>query len=64
MKLPIRILIAMLCAAIILSMPFTLSSPRILDNEKARLMQEMYALGEQKGIEPRRLRFKINGIEE
>ena len=40
MKLPIRILIAMLCAAIILSMPFTLSSPRILDNEKARLMQE------------------------
>ena len=41
MKLPIRILIAMLCAAIILSMPFTLSSPRILDNEKARLMQEM-----------------------
>lgn len=40
MKLPIRILIAMLCAAIILSMPFALSSPRILDNEKARLMQE------------------------
>ena len=40
MKLPIRILIAMLCAAIILTMPFALSSPRILDNEKARLMQE------------------------
>ena len=31
---------------------------------KARLMQEMYELGSQKGIEPRRLRFKINGIEE
>ncbi len=31
---------------------------------KARLMQEMYELGEQKGIEPKRLRFKINGIEE
>lgn len=31
---------------------------------KARLMQEMYELGEKKGIEPRRLRFKINGIEE
>ena len=31
---------------------------------KARLMQEMYELGEKQGIEPRRLRFKINGIEE
>ena len=31
---------------------------------KARLMQEMYELGEKRGIEPRRLRFKINGIEE
>ena len=31
---------------------------------KARLMQEMYVLGAEKGIEPKRLRFKINGIEE
>lgn len=31
---------------------------------KARLMQEMFALGEKRGIPPRRLRFKINGIEE
>ena len=31
---------------------------------KARLMEEMYALGEKRGIEPRRLRFKINGSEE
>ena len=31
---------------------------------KARLMQEMYELGEKRGIEPKRLRFKINGIEE
>ena len=31
---------------------------------KARLMEEMYALGEKRGLEPRRLRFKINGIEE
>ena len=31
---------------------------------KARLMQEMYELGAQKGIAPGRLRFKINGIEE
>ena len=64
MKLPIRILIAMLCAAIILTMPFALSSPRILDNEKARLMQEMYELGAARGIPPKFLRFKINGIEE
>ena len=31
---------------------------------KARLMQEMYELGEKRGISPRFLRFKINGIEE
>ncbi len=31
---------------------------------KARLMQEMYELGESKGISPKFLRFKINGIEE
>ena len=31
---------------------------------KAKLMQEMFELGQQKGIEPKRLRFKINGIEE
>ena len=31
---------------------------------KARLMQEMYELADQKEIEPKRLRFKINGIEE
>ena len=31
---------------------------------KARLMQEMYELGEQHGIDPQYLRFKINGIEE
>ena len=26
--------------------------------------QQMYELGKEKGIEPKRLRFKINGIEE
>ena len=31
---------------------------------KARLMQEMYELGEKRRIQPQRLRFKINGIEE
>ena len=31
---------------------------------KAMLMQKMYELGKDKGIEPKYLRFKINGIEE
>ena len=31
---------------------------------KAFLMQKMYELGREKGIAPRRLRFKVNGIEE
>ena len=31
---------------------------------KARLMQQMYELGAKKGIDPSRMRFKINGIEE
>ena len=31
---------------------------------KARLMQEMYELGASRGISPKFLRFKINGIEE
>ena len=31
---------------------------------KARLMQEMYELGAARGISPKYLRFKINGIEE
>ena len=31
---------------------------------KARLMQEMYELGASRGIPPKLLRFKINGIEE
>lgn len=31
---------------------------------KAKLMQQMYELGKERGIPARRLRFKINGIEE
>ncbi len=31
---------------------------------KARLIEMMYQLGAEKGIPARRLRFKINGIEE
>ena len=31
---------------------------------KAKLIQQMYELGKERGIPPSRLRFKINGIEE
>lgn len=31
---------------------------------KARLMEQMYQLGKEKGIQARRLRFKINGVED
>ena len=31
---------------------------------KARLMEMMYSLGAERGIPARRLRFKINGIDE
>ena len=31
---------------------------------KARLMEQMYNLAEEKGIPAKRLRFKINGIDE
>ncbi len=31
---------------------------------KARLMERMFRLGEEKGIPGKRMRFKINGIEE
>ena len=40
------------------------SSNSYFSKSKAKLMQEMYELGEKRGIEPKRLRFKINGIEE
>lgn len=31
---------------------------------KAKLMEMMYQLGEQRGIRGKRLRFKINGVED
>ena len=40
MKLPVRILLAMLCAAIILAMPFVISSPNMLNDIKMELMNE------------------------
>ena len=40
MKLPVRILLAVLCAAIILAMPFLISSPNMLNDVKMDLMQD------------------------
>ena len=43
----------------------SLSSAEVTERvAKARLMEKMYELGAEKGINPKLLRFKINGIEE
>lgn len=43
----------------------SLSSAEVTERvAKARLMQMMYDLGDQRGLPPQRLRFRINGIEE
>ena len=39
-KLPVRILVALLCAALILAMPFVLSGPDLTDESKMRLMNQ------------------------
>ncbi len=38
MKLPIRVLLVLLCAAVIVAMPFAVSSPMMLEGEKMNLM--------------------------
>ena len=40
MKLPVRLLLILLCAAIILAMPFTISSPNMLNDVKMELMND------------------------
>ena len=40
MKTPLRILLSLLCAAIVLSMPFFLSSPNMLGEVKASMMED------------------------
>jgi len=40
MKLPVRILLALLCAAIILAIPFAISSPNMLNDVKMELMND------------------------
>ena len=40
MKMPLRILLILLCAAIILIIPFTVSSPNLLNDVKMELMND------------------------
>jgi exopolysaccharide biosynthesis protein len=40
MKMPVRILLMLLCAALILALPFTVSAPNMLSNVKMELMNE------------------------
>ena len=38
MKMPVRILLIFLCAALIIALPFAVSSPNMLNNVKMELM--------------------------
>ena len=40
MKMPVRILLILLCAALIIALPFTVSSPNMLNDVKMELMNE------------------------
>ena len=40
MKMPLRILLILLCAAMILIIPFTVSSPNLLNDVKMELMND------------------------
>ena len=40
MKMPMRILLVLLCAAMIIALPFIVSSPNMLNNVKMELMNE------------------------
>ena len=44
MKLPVRILLALLCAAVVLSVPFVVSSPRLLEDAQWEIIDEIDSL--------------------
>ena len=44
MKLPVRILLALLCAAMVLSVPFVVSSPRLLEDAQWEIIDEIDSL--------------------
>ena len=48
MKLPVRIILALLCAAMVLAAPFVLSAPNMLGEVKWMLLDEME--GEDEGL--------------
>ena len=41
MKLPVRILLCLLCAAMVLAVPFTVSSPKLLDDAQWEIIDEI-----------------------
>lgn len=61
MSKPIRIILALLCAAMILAMPFVLSAPFMLDSEKDRVMDDS---GDEEEIDFGRLFFSTAMAEE
>ena len=61
MKMPVRILLILLCAALIISLPFTVSSPNMLNNVKMELMNEE---GDEEEIDFGRLFFSTARAED
>ena len=46
MKLPVRILLCVLCAAMVLAVPFAVSSPKLLEDAKLEIIDRMDSEGE------------------
>ena len=61
MKLPVRILLMLLCAALIAALPFTVSSPNMLNDIKMELMNDE---GDEEDIDFGRLLFSTARAEE
>ena len=61
MKMPVRILLILLCAALILALPFTVSSPNMLNDIKMELMNDE---GDEDEIDFGRLLFSAARAEE
>ena len=61
MKMPVRILLVLLCAALILALPFTVSAPNMLNDVKMELMNDE---GDEEEIDFGRLLFSAAYAEE
>ena len=66
MKLPVRVLLVMLCAAVILALPFVVSSPNMLNDVKMELMNDGELDDEEEGeeLDFGRLFFSVARAEE